>query len=322
MDRKVKVGVIGLGDICDIYLKNLSTIFPNTEVYAVCSRDVGKARKKADEYGVANVCSYDEMMKNEQVEIILNITNPQNHHRICRDALVNGKHVYVEKPLALTAEDGRELVRLAEEKELLLGVAPDTFLGTGIQTAIHVIESGMIGELVGASAFLQNHGHENWHPNPEFFYEKGGGPMFDMGPYYLTALVAMMGEIEDVQGMSNKAFIERMITSQPKYGKKIPVEVPTNVYGLLRFKCGAIANIVTSNDVWGSKAENIEVHGTKGSMLVPDPNGFGGEVWVKCEGGIVEKLMDVVKSTQFTTSKVIIHYFNLNILLFQKLVFL
>jgi predicted dehydrogenase len=178
----------------------------------------------------------------------------------------------------LNFEDGCALVELAAEKGLLLGGAPDTFLGGGIQTCKKLIEDGFIGELIGATAFMVCHGHESWHPNPEFYYKKGGGPMFDMGPYYITALVNLIGAVDTVCGMTNITFPQRTITSQPKFGTIIDVEVPTHVAGTLRFKSGAIGTIITSFDVWGSTLPRIEIYGTRGTLIVPDPNTFGGPV--------------------------------------------
>jgi predicted dehydrogenase len=219
------------------------------------------------------------------VEQTLNITQPQNHYDICKKSLLAGKNVYVEKPLALNFEDGCELVRIAKEKGLLLGGAPDTFLGGGIQTCKKLIDDNYIGEPIGATAFMVCHGHESWHPDPEFYYKKGGGPMFDMGPYYITALVNLLGGIDTVCGMTNITFPQRTITSQPKFGTIIDVEVPTHVAGLMRFKSGAIGTIITSFDVWGSTLPRIEIYGTRGSIIVPDPNSFGGPVMLSTTDG-------------------------------------
>ena len=195
-----------------------------------------------------------------------------------------GKHVYVEKPLAITREDGKKILETAKEKGLLVGGAPDTFLGAGLQTCRKLIEDGWIGQPIGATAFMVNHGHESWHPDPEFYYKVGGGPMFDMGPYYLTALISLMGPIKRVTGSARITFPERLITSEPKYGTKISVDVPTHVAGIMDFESGAIGTILTSFDVWGSQLPRIEVYGTTGSMIVPDPNTFGGPVLIKRAG--------------------------------------
>ncbi len=276
--RKIKVGVLGCGNISSIYFENLTNTFKNVEVYACSDLVEELAVKAAKEYSIPNVMTFDEMLDDKNIEIVLNITTPQGHFPLTKKALLAGKHVYVEKPLSLTFDEGCELVKIAEENGLLLGGAPDTFMGAGIQTCMKMIQDGVIGETIGANAFMVCHGHESWHPAPEFYYKKGGGPLFDMGPYYLTALVNLMGSVSEVSGMSTRAFSQRTITSEPKNGTVIDVEVPTHVSGLLRFENGAVANILTSFDVWESVLPRIEIYGTKGSLLVPDPNSFGGPV--------------------------------------------
>lgn len=279
--RKVNVAVVGCGNISGIYLENLTKRFHNVEVYAISDLIEENTRAKSEKYGIDRIMTFEEIIADPNVEIVLNLTTPPIHFGLCKRALEAGKNVYVEKPLSLNYEQGKELVALAEEKGLLLGCAPDTFLGAGIQTCRHLIDEGLIGDVIGATAFMVCHGHESWHPGPEFYYKKGGGPMFDMGPYYLTALVNMIGSVESVSGMTAISMPTRTITSQPKYGQIIDVEVPTHVNGLLRFSNGAIGNIITSFDVWGSVLPRIEVYGTRGSLIVPDPNGFGGEVLLK-----------------------------------------
>ena len=278
---KINVAVVGCGNISGIYLKNLTQRFHNVHVYAVSDLIAENAKAKCAEYGIDKIMTFQEIIQDPQVQIVLNITTPPFHYTLCKQALEAGKHVYVEKPLSLKFEEGKELAALAAEKGLLLGCAPDTFLGAGIQTCRHIIQQGLIGEVIGATAFMVCHGHESWHPNPEFYYQVGGGPMFDMGPYYLTALVHLMGPVRSVSGMTAISMPTRTITSQPKYGKVIDVEVPTHVNGLLRFANGAIGNIITSFDVWGSTLPRIEIYGKLGTVIVPDPNGFGGEVLLR-----------------------------------------
>lgn len=279
--RKTKVGIIGCGAISSIYLKNLTGVFANTEVKAVCDLDKDRVEKAASKYGIPKIYSLEDMLSDKEISIVLNLTTPKSHYSICRKVLEAGKHVYVEKPLCVEFEEGVDLVRMADEKNLLIGSAPDTFLGAGIQTCIGLINNGRIGTPASATAFMMCHGHESWHPDPEFYYEKGGGPMFDMGPYYLTALVNMLGPVKAVSGMTSMAFTERTITSKRKYGKKVKVEVPTHVNGIMKFESGVIGNIITSFDVWGHNLPRIEIHGTEGSLSVPDPNSFGGPVLLK-----------------------------------------
>lgn len=279
--EKVKIGIIGCGNISGIYMENITKLFTNLSLYAVCDLDEEKTKAAAEKYNIPHIYTYEEMLNDLDLSVILNLTTPKSHYSICRDILAAGKNVYVEKPLSLNLNEGKELVALAREKGLLLGCAPDTFLGAGIQTCIRAIQDGYIGDVVGATGFMMCHGHESWHPDPEFYYETGGGPMFDMGPYYLTALVSMIGPVAEVAGMNEKPFATRTITSDKKFGKVIPVEVPTHVTGLLRFRNGAIGNIITSYDVWGSSLPRIEIYGTRGSLIVPDPNCFDGQVMIK-----------------------------------------
>ncbi len=274
----MKIGIVGCGNISGIYFKNLTEVFQNVTIYACADLDEEKVTKAAEEWKVPHIMTLEEMLSCDEIELILNLTTPQGHYPINKKCLEAGKHVYVEKPLALTYEQGKELVELAQSKNLYIGCAPDTFMGAGIQTARKLIQDGFIGTPVAASAFMMLHGHEHWHPDPEFYYLEGGGPLFDMGPYYLTALVNLLGPATDVCAMAKKSFSTRTITSQPKYGKVIPVETETHIAGLIQFESGAVATLVTSFDVWKHSMPCIEIYGTLGSIKVPDPNTFGGSV--------------------------------------------
>ena len=279
--NRIGVGIVGCGNISGIYLKNLTTVFKNVKILGVCDLNEDLAKKASEEYGVAAAKDKEELFANPDIQIILNLTTPQIHFDVCKSALLAGKNVYVEKPVSLTREDGKALVDLAEEKGLLLGCAPDTFMGGGIQTCKKLIEDGWIGKPIAATAFMTCHGHESWHPSPEFYYKAGAGPMFDMGPYYLTAMVHMLGAVESVSGEVRTTFEKRTITSEPKNGTIMDVDVPTHITGLMNFKSGASGVIITSFDVWGANLPFIEIHGTKGSLSVPDPNNFGGTVRIK-----------------------------------------
>ena len=287
--RKVKIALIGVGDISGIYLQNIVHAFKEVESVGLCDPVPGKAEKGLayiDEAiaGGADVCrpaicrDMYEVLQNSEVEVILNLTRPYDHYEVTKAALLHGKHVYSEKPLAINMEEAKELVELAADKGLLLGGAPDTFMGAGIQTARKIIDSGILGEIVGANCAMTCHGHESWHPNPEFYYKRGGGPMMDMGPYYVTALVQLLGEAKGVMGMTKKSFKERIITSDLHKGEKIEVDVDTHLTGSIEFANGAIAQIFTTFDVYYGESARFEVYGTKGSMVVPDPNTFGGPV--------------------------------------------
>lgn len=276
----MKIGIVGCGNISDIYLKNLTTVFENTEVYSVCDVDETKANAQAQKYNVAKVQTFEQMLTDPKIDIILNITTPKNHFEICKKALLAGKHVYVEKPLCVSYDEGKQLLSVAKEKGLYIGSAPDTFLGAGIQTAINLIKTGAIGKPVGGAAYMMCSGHESWHPSPEFYYDIGGGPLFDMGPYYITALVRMLGPVKSVYAVGTRAFDERTITSEQKYGQKIPVRVDTHNVGILSFENGAVVTLVTSFDVIKHSMPKIEIYGSDGSINVPDPNKFGGPVTI------------------------------------------
>ena len=275
--ESVKTGIIGCGNISSIYLKMTRT-FPILEVVAVADLKMERAQARAAEYGIPRVLTVEEMLADPSIEMIINLTTPNAHAEVALAALGAGKSVYNEKPLATRREDGQAMLRLAAEKGLRVGGAPDTFLGAGQQTCRKLIDDGVIGTPVAATAFMTCHGHENWHPDPEFYYQVGGGPMFDMGPYYLTSLVNLLGPARRVSGSVRISFPERTITSQPKYGKVIQVEVPTHVTGIIDFAAGAVGTIITSFDVWKAELPRIEIYGSEGTLSVPDPNTFGGPV--------------------------------------------
>ena len=283
MGSTVQVGIVGCGNISPIYLKNGKKL-EIVDIVACADLIAERAEARAQEYDVPRACSVDELLADPEIQIVLNLTTPGAHADVGLAALMAGKSVYNEKPLAISRKDGRRMLEIAQEKGLLVGGAPDTFLGGGIQTCRKLIDDGWIGEPVAATAFMVGHGHESWHPDPEFYYKVGGGPMFDMGPYYLTTLVNLVGPVRRVTGSTRITFPERTITSQPKYGTKIVVEVPTHVVGVLDFSNGAIGTIITSFDVWGGQLPRIEIYGSRGSLSVPDPNRFGGPVYLRRAG--------------------------------------
>jgi len=274
-----KIGVVGCGAISGIYLKT-AKFLEAIEPVAVCDLDTSRAKARAEEFGIPRVVMLEEMLADEGIGIVLNLTVPAAHYEVALRALEAGKSVYNEKPLAAERDEGRRLLETARAKGVRVGGAPDTFLGAGLQTCRRLLDNGAIGEPVAAAAFLAGHGHESWHPNPEFYYKKGGGPMFDMGPYYVTALVSLLGPVRRVTGSTRASFAERTITSEPKHGQTIRVEVPTHVAGILDFASGAVATLLTSFDVWKHNLPRIEIYGTEASLSVPDPNGFGGPVAV------------------------------------------
>ncbi|WP_347548566.1 Gfo/Idh/MocA family oxidoreductase [Pseudalkalibacillus hwajinpoensis] len=282
---KIRIGVIGCGNISDIYLTNLREL-DSLEVVALADLNHEKAIEKAKKYAIPHVLSVEELLVNEAIDLVLNLTIPAAHADVSLRALEAGKHVYVEKPLAISLEDGKKVLEKAKERELLVGSAPDTFLGGGLQTCKKLIEDRAIGEPIAATAFMMGHGPESWHPDPEFFYRAGAGPMFDMGPYYLTALINLIGPVRRLTGSARITSPERTITSEPKYGQKIKVETPTHVAGVLDFENGAIGTMITSFDVWGTQTPFLEIYGTEGSLSVPDPNTFGGPVLLRKPGEV------------------------------------
>lgn len=281
--KPVAVGVIGCGNISGAYMRMLKTL-PIVQVVACADLRMEAAQAMAEQYGVPRVLSVEALLADPSIEIVLNLTIPQAHGEIALAALAAGKSVYNEKPLALTRDEGRQMLALAAEKGLRVGGAPDTFLGGGLQTCRELIDAGAIGAPVAATAFMMSRGHEHWHPNPVFYYQKGGGPMFDMGPYYLTALVSLLGPVQRVSGATRITRSQRTITSQPRYGEVINVEVPTHVAGLLDFAAGPIGVIITTFDVQASTLPWIEIYGTAGTLAAPDPNTFGGPVRLRLAG--------------------------------------
>ncbi len=281
--RKVKVGIIGCGNISGIYFKAGQT-FEVLDIVACADLIPERAAAAAEKYNIPKACTPQELLADPEIEIVINLTIPKAHAEVCLAALEAGKHVHVEKPLAVTRGDGRKILEMAKAKGLRVGAAPDTFLGGGLQTCRKLLDDGWIGEPIGATAFMLCHGHESWHPDPEFYYKVGGGPMFDMGPYYLTALVSLIGPVRRVTGSTQVTFPERTITSEPKFGTKVTVDVPTHIAGVMDFANGAVGTILTSFDVWSSTLPRIELYGTEGTMIVPDPNTFGGPIRVRRMG--------------------------------------
>lgn len=280
---KTKVGIIGCGSISGIYCQ-AGTKLHNIEIAACADIDLARARAKAEEYQIPKALSVRELLKESEIEIVLNLTVPAAHAEVAKAVLKAGKSVYNEKPLAPTREEGKALLKLAAQKNLRIGCAPDTFLGGGLQMCRKLIDDGWIGRPVAAAAFMKGHGPDAWHPNPEFFYKAGGGPMFDMGPYYLTALTSILGPVVRACGSAQASFPERTLTAAHRYGEKIPVEIPTHVAGVLDFANGVVGTITTSFDVWSHRLPFLEIYGSEGTLSLPDPNTFGGPILVRRSG--------------------------------------
>ena len=276
------IGIIGCGVISEIYLKNL-TSWPDVKVVAVADMLMERAEQRAKQFGVA-ASTVEDLLVNPAIDLVLNLTIPAAHAEIGVATLNAGKAFYTEKPLATKRADGKQLIDLAAAGNLRIGGAPDTFLGGSLQTCRKLLDEGIIGEPVAATAFFASHGPETWHPQPEFFYLPGGGPMYDMGPYYITALVTLLGGVRRVAGSARASFSERVVGPLDKPGRTIPVETPTHIASVLDFASGPIATLVTSFDVWAHDVPRIEIYGTKGTLSVPDPNNFGDPVKVRLAG--------------------------------------
>ena len=274
---KVGVALIGAGNISTQYLDNL-TKFPDLEVIAITDMFPEAAKARAEEYGVALHGTPELALEHPDVEIIVNLTIPAAHAEVGRQAIRAGKHVWSEKPVALDRESGRELLAEAEAAGLRVGCAPDTFLGAGLQTAIRAIQRGDIGRTLSAQTVMQYPGPDLWHPNPSFLFQKGAGPLFDMGPYYVTALVQAFGSARRVAAMGSKAWEVRKVHTGPKEGEEFQVEVPTHVSAQIQFEEGAISHSTFSFQSAYMNFGYVEISGSEGSLLVPDPNNFDGEL--------------------------------------------
>lgn len=286
--KPLRLGFVGIGNISGIYLKNL-TAFEETEVVAVADLELERAEKAASDYGIPKACTPDALLADPDVELVVNLTVPKAHYAVNKAALQAGKHVYAEKPFCSRREEALEIAELAKSKGLLTGGAPDTFLGGSHQVCRSLLDSGAIGRVIGGHAAMMCRGHESWHPSPEFYYETGGGPMLDMGPYYVTALVNMLGPVKTVSALTAKSFPTRTITSEPKKGKIVPVEAYTHYAAVLAFASGALIEVTMSFDVAAHQMPPIVLYGETGSLSVPDPNGFGGEVKVGKSGAWEEQ---------------------------------
>ena len=274
--KPVGVGVIGCGNISAAYL-TAARKFPILNLVALADANPAAAEARAAEFGLP-ARSVDALLADPAVEIVLNLTVPKAHVDVGLKAIAAGKHVHSEKPLGVTVDEARRLIEAAAAKGLRLGAAPDTFLGGAHQTARRAIDDGLIGRPIGGAAFFMCPGHERWHPNPGFYYLAGGGPMLDMGPYYVTDLVNLLGPVASVSGVATRTRSERVVTSQPLAGTRVPVEVATHVTGTLMFASGAAVSMTMSFDVARHKHVPIELYGESGSLIVPDPNYFGGKV--------------------------------------------
>ena len=281
-----KVGVIGCGRISDIYLENCAR-YAEIDIVACASLDPEESAAKAAQHGIPRSCTPEEIIRDSDIDAVLNLTIPAAHAEITMAALQAGKHVYSEKPFTTSLQRGAEILQLAAETGLTVGNAPDTFLGGRWQTCRKLIDTGVIGGPTGVTAFVGTHGVERHHPNPDFYYLDGGGPLLALGPYYLTAMVFLLGPIARVAGLARKTFDRRMIENGPRNGEWMPVEVDTHVESLLEFRSGVIGSMTMSFDIWDSETPRFEIYGSEGTISIPDPdpvhgaNIFGGPVYYR-----------------------------------------
>ena len=272
------VGIIGCGNISTAYLQ-LTPLFKGLEVRAVADIHHAAAVQKAEEFNV-RAESIEGLLGAGDIDVVVNLTIPDAHFTVTKNILNAGKHAYTEKPMVLSLAEGQELAALAMGENLRIGSAPDTFLGGAHQKARAFLDDGAVGDIVAGTAHVMSHGMEHWHPNPDFFFLPGAGPMLDIGPYYVTNLVQLLGPVKRVAALTTSASDTRTILSEPRKGEKIPVKTPTNIHALLEFQQGATITLSTSWDVWAHRHSNMELYGNEGSLYVPDPNFFGGDVEV------------------------------------------
>jgi predicted dehydrogenase len=297
----MKVGIVGAGNISAQYSASLARL-PQLRVTAVCDLQHERAAALAAQHDGARVLDLPGVLAADDVDAVLVLTLPATHADVALAALAAGKHVYVEKPLATSVAEGREVVKAAAGAGLRVGCAPDTVLGTGVQTARAAVDAGRIGTPHSATAFMTTPGHERWHPDPEFYYQPGGGPLLDMGPYYLTSLVHLLGPVERVVGASSRPSATRTIGSGPKAGTSFGVAVDSTITGILEHTSGALSTLIMSFDIWAARLPRIEVHGTGGSLSVPDPNNFEGPVELYSASAVDDGWVDIGSTAGYVAS--------------------
>jgi len=270
------VGIIGCGNISTTYLQ-FAPVFKSLSLKAVADINLDAAKARADEYGV-RAHTVDELLAADDIDVVVNLTIPAVHYDVTKRILEAGKHAYSEKPLVLTLEEGEDLRALANAKGLRVGSAPDTFLGGAHQQARAIIDEGKVGKIIGGTCHVMGHGMEAWHPNPDFFYQPGAGPVLDIGPYYITNLIQLIGPVKSVAALATATFKERTIANGDRNGEVIPVNTPTNIHALLEFENGATVTLGASWDVWTNRHGHMELYGEEASLFLPDPNFFGGDV--------------------------------------------
>jgi predicted dehydrogenase len=287
MAKKLGVGVVGCGNISTTYL-GLAPLFRGIEMRACADINMDAAKTRSKQYKV-RADTVEGLLKSDDIDIVVNLTVPAVHYAVSKEVLDAGKHVYSEKPFVLSVQDGLDLKKLAEKKGLRIGSAPDTFLGGAHQLARDLVDSGKLGRITSGTCHVMSHGMEHWHPNPDFFFQPGGGPILDLGPYYVSNLVQLIGPVKQVAALATIPAKERTIASKPRAGEKIPVNTPTTVLALLEFQNGAAVTFNASWDVWDHGHAPMELYGEEGTIHVPDPNFFGGTVRFSKKGKPVAK---------------------------------
>ena len=288
MAKKLKVGVVGCGNISVTYFK-YAPLFKTIEIAACADLNMSLAEARAKDYGI-KAMTPEALIASPDIDIVLNLTVPAAHFDVSLAAVKAGKHVYSEKPLTLSLKEGLTLKKATEKHGVKLACAPDTILGGAHQLARKAVDDGVIGKVTSGTAVIMGHGMEHWHPNPDFFFKPGGGPVLDMGPYYIGGLINLLGPVKRVAALTSAATPYRTISSQPRAGQKIKVETPTNIQALLEFASGATVTLLASWDVWAHRLPLMELYGTEGSLYVPDPNFFGGDVLATKRGGAAAAL--------------------------------
>lgn len=296
--RNVNVGILGCGVISNTYIRDIKRFYPSLHLAACADVNVELARSHAEKYQVPAGCSVEEMLAMEEVELVVNLTPPQFHTELNKKILLAGKHVFCEKPFAPTVAGAREVMALADEKGLLVGSAPDTFLGPSLQTCRKILDDGWIGRPLYVTANMMSNGVETWHPAPGNFYRRGAGPLYDMGPYYFTALAALLGPVKRVSAFSGTGFPVRRIYAGPLKGQEIQVETPTHYSGTAELASGVIVSMNISFDIWHSNLPMFEIYGTEGTLEVPDPNMSGGRPKVYRKERTLDVLYDDSEETK------------------------
>lgn len=279
MTKNLGVGIIGCGNISSAYLE-LASLFKGYEILAVADINMDNANERAAEFDV-RAHTVDELLAADDIDLVINLTIPLAHVEVSRAILQAGKHVYSEKPFVLSLAEAQELNEIATANGLRIGSAPDTFLGASHQLARKLIDAGEVGTVTSGTAIVMSHGMEDWHPNPDFFFKKGGGPILDLGPYYLCNLVQLLGPVKKVTSFTSIASKTRTIANGPRDGEQVSVETPTTIHALLSFECGALITLLASWDVSTHAHPIMELYGSEGTISIPDPNWFGGELSVQ-----------------------------------------